>query len=105
MYRGHLLAAVGFAGLTRRSKSSAALQSILSIPLVGTSNIVKLESWDPHCPNREYVLLEMQRLQEARPGVVHFLVVTARETGQLGSTYGFAVTNREPSSSRILRMV
>jgi hypothetical protein len=81
MYPVALLAAVGFAGLTRSSRSAAALLAILLIPLAGAYNIVKLESWNPYYPNRDFPLLEMQRLQEAPPGTVHVLIVTPPQRG------------------------
>jgi len=83
MYPVALLAAVGFAGLTRGSRSAAAFLAIFLIPIIGAYNIVKLEDWNPYYPNRDLYLQEMQRLQEAPPGTVHILIVTETERERL----------------------
>ena len=58
-----LLATAGFAGLTEGLTSTSAVLIVL-IPLCAACNILKLETSNPHYPNRDLRLLETQRIQE-----------------------------------------
>ncbi len=70
-----LLAAAGFSALTARAPRSAFAVAALAVSVVAFSNLWKLENFNPYFPNRDWHLIEMQRLSEAAPGTLHVLVL------------------------------
>lgn len=83
MYPISLLAALGFAGLTRGLRSGSALAAVVVITLCGLYNTIKLESWNPYQVGRHFYLSEMQRILEAPPERLHVLVLPSIEQGFL----------------------
>ena len=70
-----LLAAAGFSALTARAGRGAFAVAALAVPLVAFSNLWKLENFNPYFPNRDWQLIEMQRLAEAPPETLHVLIL------------------------------
>jgi hypothetical protein len=70
-----LLAAAGFSALTARAGRGAFAVAALAVFLVAFSNLWKLENFNPYFPNRDWQLIEMQRLAEATPGTLHVLIL------------------------------
>jgi hypothetical protein len=75
MFPVAVLAAIGFAGLTRRWRWAAPLLALgLAVPCA-LYNVLKLETWNPYRNIAEYQMLELKRLEEAPARTVHALVL------------------------------
>ena len=70
-----LLAAAGFSALTARARALSYGVAALVVPLIGVANVWKLENFNPYFPNRDWRLLEMQRIAESPPSQLHVLVL------------------------------
>jgi uncharacterized membrane protein len=109
MYPISLLAALGFAGLTRGLGSGSALAAVVVVTLCGLYNTIKLESWNPYQVGREYYLTEVRRVQESPPDRLHLLVLPSNEQGfliKILRDYGYldrvVFFDDSPESLRIL---
>ena len=74
-----LLAAAGFSALTARAGRVAFAVAALAVPLIAFSNLWKLENFNPYFPNRDWHLIEMQRLAGAPPNTLHLLILPREE--------------------------
>ncbi|HSB37360.1 MAG TPA: glycosyltransferase family 39 protein [Thermoanaerobaculia bacterium] len=70
-----LLAAAGFSALTARARALSFGVAALVVPLIGVANLWKLENFNPYFPNRDWRLIEMQRIAESPPSRLHVLVL------------------------------
>jgi hypothetical protein len=75
MFPVALLAATGFAVLTRSSARLAVAAALVVIPLVGACNLLKLETWNPYQHGVEFPMHVLRRLEESPPDRLFILIL------------------------------
>jgi hypothetical protein len=95
MFPVALLAATGFAALTRSSKRLTGVAALVVIPLVGAYNLAKLETWNPYHHDVEFQMHVIRRVQESpRERLFIFVLPQGQRSFMEGILRGYPESRR-----------